>query len=169
MTRKRMHSRRGSDRRSHSLDHEAFAHLPPPILNAMNRNSALAALQVINTKVSICTQNEMTPEIIESLENAVKELIATVQGDAYAKDRTSAIIASLSAGIVASNSTSISYWQDVVDNVKALYSYISRRPDPTTGRVSPVKGESVLNRFDEAENHRFARLACAAGLNRLPT
>jgi hypothetical protein len=135
----------------------------------MNRNSALAALQVINTKVSICTQNEMTPEVIESLENAVKELIAAVQGDAYAKDRTSAIIASLSAGIVASNSTSISYWQDVVDNVKALYSYISRRPDPTTGRVSPVKGKSVLNRFDEADNHRFARLACAAGLNRLPT
>ena len=102
----------------------------PQSNDAMNRESALIALQTINAKVCISTQSEASPEIIETLERASKELVGAVQGDAYARERTNVILAYLHAGFLGGTSKPISHRQDILEGVKALYSYISRRPDP---------------------------------------
>jgi len=96
----------------------------------MNRKSALTALQTINAKVCASTQNEASPEVIESLERASKELFGAVQGDAYAKERTNVLLVFLRADFLGGTSKSIRHRQDILEGVKALYSYISRRPDP---------------------------------------
>ena len=99
------------------------------MLSTMNRESALAALQTINAKVSICTQNEISPEIVESIESASKKLFEAVQGDAYAQERTNTLVVFVRAAFLDGTSKSISYRQDILESVKTLYSYISRLPD----------------------------------------
>ena len=96
----------------------------------MNRKSALTALQTINAKVCRSTQSEASPEVIESLERASKELFGAVQGDEYARERTNVILVYLRAGFLGGTSKPVSHRQDILEGVKALYSYISRRPDP---------------------------------------
>ena len=78
----------------------------------------------------MCTQNEASREVIESLEHAAEELLGAVQGDAYAQERTNVILVYLRAGFLGGASKPISHRQAILDDVKALYSYISRRPDP---------------------------------------
>lgn len=77
----------------------------------------------------MCTHNEASPEAVESLERAAKELCRAVQGDAYANERTNVILVYLRAGFLGGTSKPISLRQDILEGVKALYSYISRRPD----------------------------------------
>ncbi len=104
----------------------------------MNRNFALSALQIISDKVQLCAENEARPEVVDILERASRDLVAAVQGDAYAKEGADTIVVSLRAGFLSSPPSLSSHRVDILENVKALYSYISRRPDPTTGRVSLV-------------------------------
>lgn len=95
----------------------------------MNQKLALSALETINANVSMSTQNEASPEAVESLECAAKELLSAVQDDAYAKERTNVILVYLRAGFLGGTSKPISLRQEILEDVKALYSYISRRPD----------------------------------------
>ena len=95
----------------------------------MRRKSALEALEAINAKVHACTENEVRPEVIECLENAARKLFDAVQGDAYAREQMNALVVFLRADFLRSPSKLITYRQDILDSVKALYSYISRRTD----------------------------------------
>ena len=100
------------------------------IIDPMNRKSALAALQTISAKVHTCTQNEVSPEVVECLESASKKLFEAVQGDAYARECTNTLVVYVRVGLLGGTSKSISYRRDILESVKTLYSYISRRLDP---------------------------------------
>ncbi len=103
----------------------------PLIIIVMNRESALTALQTINAKVSTCTQNEVRPDVVDCLESASKKLVEAVTGDAYAQERTNNLVVFVRAGFLGVTCKPISYRQEILESVKTLYSYISRRPDYT--------------------------------------
>jgi|GEM_PF-3283675 len=97
-------------------------------MNKMNRKSALEALQTISDKVSACSQNEVSPGIVEVLESASKSLVEAIHGDAYARERTNTLMVFLRADFLNRTSKLMTYRQDILESVKALYSYISRLP-----------------------------------------